>query len=483
MSIRKSTGHATGCVCSTCLKIKRNRAQFQFQSPASGETGRGETLRAGTAPAGSPTAGVGVTPPLGNTGETYNTPTAETVELVVDGGRIKYVTHRVPAQGECVVVDTLRFTLHQSTFLKTEILNGDLLSPAVLAADDSLVRQAFSDSDISHCFREGQKGSTLISDDDFVREASRVFMPIFGFGVSRSTGKGRDFYREAFVLGENFGYICIGNAGKNNQNGTMLIELNGSGCINALPGWEARLCEFLSTVAVRPAITRIDLAHDDMTGETISPDWAEAQWLAGGFTKCANKHPNIERAGNWHSPTGAGRTLYVGSRKHSSLFVRTYEKGKEQGDPTSPWCRVEVEFKNSDRVIPLDILTRPSDYFIATYPALEILDGHRTPERITVKRKKAEIGVSHAKSVIKHQFGKYLRVLNDLYDGDSQRLLSELVCDDPSAWPERLKVLAAGVDTFEGRYFHETPVLKWDIDSGRYVPAVTESPALAGSLR
>lgn len=457
--------HPLGCVCPTCIKIKRNRAQYRFQAPQAELIGRGATPGAATGAPGSPTATVGVSPPLGNTGETYTAPSAETVELVVDGGRIKQVTHRVPSNGECCFIDTLRFTLHQNTFLKTNL--SESLRQKVEAFPPDFMGPV------------EPPGSTIIADEDFVREASRILKPIFGFGVSRYTGKGRDFYRDAYVLGDDFGFVCIGNAGKNNQMGTMLIELSGLGCLNAASGWEQRLYDFLSNVALRPVLTRVDLAHDDLMGDRISPDWAEQQWLAGGFTKCAGKHPNIERAGNWHLPTGAGRTLYIGSRKYSSLFARFYEKGREQGDPSSPWVRAEVEFKNADRVLPLDMLVRPSDYFIAAYPALEFLDACRTPERIAVKRRKAEIGVFHAKDVIKHQFGKYLRVLNDLYEGDSEKLIADLVCDDPNAFPPRLKVIASGLDTCPPS-LHEFPILKWDIDTGRYVPAVTDKPVFAG---
>lgn len=36
-----------------------------------------------------------------------------------------------------------------------------------------------------------------------------------------------------------------------------------------------------------------------------------------------------------------------------------------------------------------------------------------------------------------------------------------------------------GTDTYEYEYLHELPILKWDIESGRYVPPVTDSPAPA----
>ena len=473
--------HPFACMCESCLIQRRARAAKR-EAEAAEPAQQGHSVAVGgPAATGYPTAGEGEAPPLGNTGETFNAPTAETLELVLADGRIKEVTRRVPAANECAVIDTIRITIHQNTFVRTSLVSNGVLSNIFLRADDALVRQAFIDSDLRECFRAAQssdRASVLLSDDDFVREASRVFAEIFGFGVTKATGKGRDFYRDAYVLGEGFGYVCIGNAGKNDQQGTMLLELNGLGCINAKSGWEKRLYDFLAHVALRPSLTRVDLAHDDLDGVRVSPDWAESQWLAGGFTKCVGKNPNIERAGNWHQPNGSGRTLYIGSRKHSSLFVRCYEKGMEQGSPSSPWTRCEVEIKNSDRVIPLDILLRPSDYFIATYPALSFLSAHRTPERISVKRQKAKIGVFAAKEIIKHQFGKYLRVLRDLHDGDSSKLLDELVCDDSTAWPDRLKVLAAGSDTFEGDYLHEIPLLRWDIDTGRYVPVVADSPAL-----
>lgn len=480
--------HPYACMCQSCVMQRRARHAARTATAESEAAGAGVRPSVAVGAVGYPTAGVGVyPPPLGNTGETTSTPMSETVELVTADGKIKEVTRRIPAVNECAVIDTLRFTIHQDTFVKTSLIESDYLPSAFLNADDELSKLALSDlqnrthSPLSDSFRDGlRRGCTLISDEDFVRESSRIFFEIFGFGVSRATGKGRDFYRDAYVLGENFGFVCIGNAGKNDQCGTMLVELNGQGCINALSGWESRLLKFLQTHAQRPQITRIDLAHDDMDGSRVSPDWAEAQWLAGGFTKCVGKAPNIECAGNWHSPTGAGRTLYVGSRKYSSLYFRCYEKGKEQGDPTSSWNRAEVEIKNSDRVIPLDILVRPSDYFIAAYPALAFLSAFRTPQRIAVKKQKAKITVFETLEIVHHQFGKHLRVLYELYDRDADKVLQKVMNDDPKAWPKRLLEVAAGAHTFDGYYLHEIPLMVWDIDSGRYVPAVSDLPANAG---
>ncbi|MDQ8036101.1 MAG: replication initiation factor domain-containing protein [Pedobacter sp.] len=451
-----SQKHLLGCTCESCVMKNRARAAARAERQGASATRTAQPSQTGT-----PHTDRGQRPPIGNTGETYSHPIAETVELILADGKIKQVMHRVPAKNECAVVDTIRFTVHQSTFQKTSLMAGDILAPRLLSAPDEIVRAAFKDPLWRESFKlalEADNSPAPISDDDFVKEASRVFESVFGFGVTKATGKGRDFYRDAYILGDKFGYVCIGNAGKNDQRGTMLVELNGLGCINALLGWEQRLHTFLADIAEGPSLTRVDLAFDDMDGKLVGPDWAEAQWLAGGFTKCVGKNPHIERAGNWHEITGAGRTLYIGSRKHSSLFVRTYEKGMEQGAPNSPWTRVEVEIKNSDRVVPLDVLLHPSDYFIGTYPALAFLNAHRTPERIKVKRQKAEIGVQAAKEIIKHQFGKYLRVLRDLHDGDADKVLSELVNEDPNAWPDRLTVLCPYIP--EGRTFlHEIPTM------------------------
>ena len=50
------------------------------------------------------------------------------------------------------------------------------------------------------------------------------------------------------------------------QRETLLVELNAQGCIAAKEGWEKRLYDFLAD-AVRPKITRVDVAHDFFQGE------------------------------------------------------------------------------------------------------------------------------------------------------------------------------------------------------------------------
>jgi phage replication initiation protein len=218
-----------------------------------------------------------------------------------------------------------------------------------------------------------------------------------------------------------------------------LVMLSGQGCQNALVGWEKRLHDFLTSVAVRPSISRIDLAHDDFGGDFLSVDWAEQQWWEGGYSfKKGGRPPEIQEVGNWKRPSGKGRTLTIGQRQ-SSKYCRFYEKGKHEGDKASLWCRCEVEFKNTSMIILPEVLLNPSQWFCGAYPCFVAFAKSDTPRRFEVKQKTAQITVAACIEVTKHQFGKYLRVFRELY-GDREAL--DLVCNDSKDyWPKRMKPL------------------------------------------
>jgi len=94
------------------------------------------------------------------------------------------------------------------------------------------------------------------------------------------------------------------------------------------------------------------------------------------------------------SPTGLGRTLYVGRRENGKL-LRVYEKGKQLGDKDSPWVRWEVEMHNIDRVIPWDVLLAPGRYVAGSYPALSWVQADAS--RIKTLRKTD--GITYARLV------------------------------------------------------------------------------------
>lgn len=335
------------------------------------------------------------------------------VDLVLtNSGKVKTLLVRRPAANQGCVIDWINFSVLEDTWFKTA--------------------------------REH-----LISDDQIIIEASRQLEKIFGFGITAKREKGMNFYRESWVLGDGMGFVCFGG-----QRHTMLITLTGLGCLNAVAGWEKRLYDFLTKTAVRPSISRIDLAHDDLEGDYLSVDWAEAQWLSGGFSfRKGGRPPEPQRMGNWHRPSGKGRTFTVGQR-NSSKYCRFYEKGKKEGDKLSLWCRCEVEFKNTNSIIELDVLLNPTEFFKGAYPCFPEFVSHDTSARMRVKERAAQITVDDTIEIVKRQFGKHIRVLRGLF-GD-QEALDLITNHDEHAWPKRLKPHASCEKT-ERPPVHDVP--------------------------
>jgi phage replication initiation protein len=344
--------------------------------------------------------------PINNMGENWYGSDSGVEEVVLtDSGEIKQVMIRRPGHDQACIIDWVNFTVSEQTWNRT-------------------AREMF------------------ISDEQYVTEASRQLEKIFGFGVTTQRATGMNFYKHSWVLGDDMGFVCFGG-----QRGTMLVTLTGQGCTNALKGWEKRLYDFLKNDAIRPVISRLDLAHDDFSGAYFSVDWAEAQWHEGGYSFAkGGTPPSIERIGNWHRPRGKGRTLTIGART-SGKFCRFYEKGKKEGDRLSLWCRCEVEFKSSDRIIPFDALLNPTQYFAGAYPCFENFVQLATPQRLELKEKTAQVVIESSIETTRKQFGKYLRVFRELY-GDKEAL--DKVCNpNKDAWPKRLKPLTATAYTGE----------------------------------
>lgn len=400
--------HTPGCVCKVCIADRRARV-------AAGPGGAPARGVAPGAAATDPTVRPEGAPPLSNTGETDR---VRSVRLVLDGGKLKEVMVRAPAEGEIAHIDTVSFTISEKTWFKSA-------------------------------------GIVFVSDDEIVKEASRVLEGIFGFGISSQRATGMNFYRMSWVLGDDFGNVCFGG-----QRGTMQVVLNGHGCLNAAHDWEKRLRDFLSDVAVRPVITRLDLAHDDFDGAYTSPEFFDQAYDQGLFT-CSSfgSAPNIEHMGNWKHPTGKGRTLAIGKRT-SGKYGRFYEKGKEQGDPSSHWFRSEIEFKSSDRVIPFDALVRPSGYFVAAYPCLRVLSDKHVPQRIEIKKKSASITFEAALEITHRQFGKHMNAFRAVFEDDAALL--DRLCN-PNGLPKKLKDAAASIRTCPVS-LHDMPADVFNLD-------------------
>lgn len=233
---------------------------------------------------------------------------------------------------------------------------------------------------------------------------------IFGLPdvVSKSTGKGWNGYFERVNLGDNTQFGLIAYGGKN-QRGTVHVELNASVCA-LVPDWN-KAQQWGETLGAK--ISRVDLAHDDFEGEIVNIEIAIGWHKEGGFTTSGRppKPRLIDDLGS-----GDGKTFYVGKRANGKL-CRVYEKGRQLGDPSSPWVRVELELRNKGREIPWDVLTSPITYLAGSYPCLAYLS--KEQDKIRTISKAVEITIDSIVRYLSTAGGKSINVLMQANGGDA----------------------------------------------------------------
>lgn len=254
------------------------------------------------------------------------------------------------------------------------------------------------------------------------------FLPVSAFVP---TGKGWNGYKERHTIeglgGGNIGLLAFGG---DSQRGSVHVELNAQGCAlifdwSAIQTWGEQH---------NATITRVDLAHDDQTGETVSVDIG-LQWKAAGQF-IVNGRPAKARLFD-DLGSGDGRTFYVGQRANGKM-LRIYEKGKQLGDPVNPWVRVEVELRNKNRLIPWDALTRPGVYLAGAYPCLAYLS--TVQEKIKTIGKAVEISFNVAVANLRQTGGKMINLMMEAQSGDAFAVVNDLVRDGV---PQRFKPYAA----------------------------------------
>lgn len=350
-----------------------------------------------------------------------------TTVVMGSDGKPKEVSMRVPVNGEIAVIDALNLVMHPDTF-DTQ-LHQNLTDPSV--GDDQKRKLATQTA-----YHIGNVLRMIMGDD---------FADIHDTGVSRNR------YHYTFRIGDAtapLGMIGIHNF--NAKNPSVLIMIYGEGTHVAETWWEFGLYQWLtaenedgSPRVIDAKISRCDLAHDDIDGLYSSAELANAADTQGGFA-LTNKLPQVQHLGDWKRHEGRGRTLQVGARANGKLY-RGYEKGKQLGNKESFWFRHEVELGNKSRIIPLDILVHPSEYFAGSYPYMaEIarlagVNKNFCPTRIKTLKKTMAISFQKSVEVVKHQFGRYLKVFRDIYKDDSE-ILEMLVTEKTDYYPKRLKL-------------------------------------------
>lgn len=245
-------------------------------------------------------------------------------------------------------------------------------------------------------------------------QALLQFLPIKSF---TPTGKGWNGYKQRHTItGMGDADLGLFAFGGDSQRGSVHVELNAQACA-LITDWSAIQAWGEQHYAT---ITRLDLAHDDMAGKTVSVDIG-LEWLqAGRFT--LNGRPAKARLID-DLGTGDGKTLYVGQRANGKM-LRIYEKGKQLGDSGSPWVRVEVELRNKSRLIPWDALTRPGQYLAGAYPCLAYLSAMQ--EKIKTITKSVKISLKAAIEHLHQTGGKLIHVMMQVHSGDAFAVVNEL---------------------------------------------------------
>ena len=246
------------------------------------------------------------------------------------------------------------------------------------------------------------------------------------FDISRDnweyTKSGWFGYKHKISLGK-YGLIAHGGSA---QKGTVHVEITGTGC-SLVTNWDA-VSAWLESKKAK--LTRLDLAHDDFTGEVINIQNAKS-WREEGLFSSTGRIPDS----NFHDDMGSGKgcTLYVGNRANGKL-CRVYEKGKQLGDKHSPWNRVEVEWRSRDRVIPYLALKNPSAFLAGAYPCLNYLCAEQSV--IQTRKKAFEHSLDRMKVWLKTCAGPSLHALCEINGGDAVEVLAQTMRPCP---PKRLE--------------------------------------------
>ncbi|HZX31561.1 MAG TPA: replication initiation factor domain-containing protein [Rhodocyclaceae bacterium] len=237
----------------------------------------------------------------------------------------------------------------------------------------------------------------------------------------REFANGLNGYTYAVAMPFQSGVVHAGHSSK-----TVLVTISGQGAFAAKTGWEERLYWFL--MGVSGWLTRIDWAYDDYDGQLFGVQKMRKAAKKGAFQR-QGRPPKVELRGAWEQgdPDNTGLTLYVGSRL-SGKFARVYEKGKQLGDPNSPWVRFEIEMHNSSYQLTLEMLIAPTKWFAGAYPCCEWIEKGIDRNQMEYKARCAVATVDSSINWIRHQAGGHLAGLREMY-GDTE-LLDLLVRPD-----------------------------------------------------
>ncbi|WP_186442653.1 replication initiation factor domain-containing protein [Lysobacter antibioticus] len=262
----------------------------------------------------------------------------------------------------------------------------------------------------------------LVGEEDFAAKLiAMLFGRACGLTATELSGAGFQGYtNSALVIGP--GGEVAGKVGIGGNNDTAHVSLTGAGTA-CITDWQRAVHGLLQLGA---RITRCDLAFDDYLGQYFDPRDMHEAVQAGELVVRANgpgKPPKTRYVTDHGS--GAGCTFYAGQKGHKELCV--YHKGREQGDPDSPWVRVEVRFYSKRQQLPPEMLLQPLAYLRAAYNVCEAIPADVTERLRTVRAKVEATAVAWAR-FIKNQVGRSLTLVHQVFGDDADAYIREALC-------------------------------------------------------
>lgn len=212
------------------------------------------------------------------------------------------------------------------------------------------------------------------------------------FKVQLEIKKGHDFYKNRWSI-TRFDHECawVGfgassdSPRQQSQARTVHVNIFGMACTFAEPGWNERVADLVE--AHDGDITRVDLALDFFDGlpggmEGVRQDYRD------GLCNSNGKKLKNNMIGPWADENGRGRSFYIGS-KEAGKQTNIYEKGDQLfGEKAgSKWHRIELRYGNKLRVLPVEMLRNPADFFAGAsdWHAQKLAQADHIAEPIRVK--------------------------------------------------------------------------------------------------
>ena len=246
--------------------------------------------------------------------------------------------------------------------------------------------------------------------DDMRDYAMSVLRDVFGPLLVEESRRGWRGYDYCLKCGG--GMIAFGG-----NNHTMYFDFPGDMC-SLVADWE-KLASYLDDERIK--LKRIDLAHDDITGETVTIESAREWYQTGGFKPSRGMSPKAK----FYSDEGSGDgcTFYVGSRETGKM-ARIYEKGKQLGDRFSTWCRFEVEWRDVHRELSVDMLRDPSAFLASSYPCAAFVSSRLSVVKTVAFKAAASLekALDHAKK----QAGGLIKAMLEL-GHNANEIVADLV--------------------------------------------------------